>query len=194
MRFGRVEISLPDWVEAVLPAREHVFANAEARMRLVIDLARQNVVNGTGGPFAAGVFERDGGRLLSVGVNLVVPAVCSIAHAEMVAIALAQRMLGHYDLGAAGLPACELVASTEPCAMCLGAVPWSGVRRLLCGARDEDARSVGFDEGHKPADWPEALAARGIAVVRDVCRDEALAVLEQYAASGGTIYNPRRSG
>ena len=41
----------------------------------------------------------------------------------------------------------EMVASTQPCAMCLGATPWSGIRRLVCGARDEDAEEIGFDEG-----------------------------------------------
>ena len=80
-------------------------------------------------------------------MNLVVPSGCSVAHAEMVAIMIAQQVVGDFDLGGEGKPVCELVASTEPCAMCFGAKPWSGVRSLLCEARDEDARSVGFDEG-----------------------------------------------
>jgi tRNA(Arg) A34 adenosine deaminase TadA len=46
-----------------------------------------------------------------------------------------------------------MVVSTEPCALCLGAIPWSGIRRLVCGARDEDARSIGFDEGEKVPYW-----------------------------------------
>ena len=74
--------------------------------------------------------------------------------------------------------------------MCLGAVPWSGVTRLVCGARDEDARRVGFDEGAKPADWIGAMESRGIAVVRDVLRAEAVAVLDLYVARGGRIYSP----
>jgi tRNA(Arg) A34 adenosine deaminase TadA len=86
----------------------------------------------------------------------------------------------------------ELVSSTEPCAMCLGAVVWSGVRRLVCGARERDARAVGFDEGPKPEPWIGALAARGIAVLRDVGREASVRVLEQYAAQGGVIYNARQ--
>jgi tRNA(Arg) A34 adenosine deaminase TadA len=129
---------------------------------------------------------------MGCGVNVVVPSNCSVAHAEVLAIVAAQQAVGHYDLGAEGMPACELVTSTEPCAMCLGAVVWSGVRSLVCGAREEDATSVGFDEGPKPADWAAALAARGIAVTRDVLRDESAAVLRQYAESGGPIYNSRR--
>ncbi|MGC9360154.1 MAG: deaminase, partial [Anaerolineae bacterium] len=114
----------------------------------------------------------------------------SWAHAEMVALALAQQTLGTYDLRSEGAPRCALVTSAEPCAMCLGAVPWSGVQQLVCGARDEDVRAIGFDEGHKPADWVAALEHRGIVVLRDVLRDEAAAALRAYAAQGGAIYNP----
>jgi tRNA(Arg) A34 adenosine deaminase TadA len=73
--------------------------------------------------------------------------------------------------------------------MCFGASPWSGVRRLVCGARDEDARAIGFDEGPKLADWITALNDRGIAVLRDVLRDEAVGVLKDYIEAGGIIYN-----
>ena len=65
------------------------------------------------------------------------------------------------------------------------------MRSLLCGARAEDARAVGFDEGEKPADWPAALERRGISVGRDVLREEAAAVLRRYAEGGGEIYNAR---
>jgi tRNA(Arg) A34 adenosine deaminase TadA len=73
--------------------------------------------------------------------------------------------------------------------MCLGAVPWSGVVRLVCGARDEDARAIGFDEGDKPTDWPDLLRRRGIEVLRDVRRTQAAAVLRAYVEQGGELYN-----
>ena len=73
--------------------------------------------------------------------------------------------------------------------MCFGAIPWSGVRRLVCGARDEDAREIGFDEGPKLADWTSALNDRGITVLRDILRDDAVAVLQDYISAGGVIYN-----
>jgi tRNA(Arg) A34 adenosine deaminase TadA len=73
--------------------------------------------------------------------------------------------------------------------MCLGAIPWSGIRSVVCGARDEDARSIGFDEGHKPPDWINSLDSRGISVVRDVLREQAKAVLLEYRERGGLIYN-----
>ena len=185
-------IALPDWVEGFLAEAGEVFGAEADRMRLAVGLARRNVEEGTGGPFGAAVFEVATGRLIAAGVNRVEACRCSAAHAEVVALSLAQQARGHHDLSAGA--ACELVTSAEPCAMCLGAVHWSGVRRLLCGARDEDARAVGFDEGDKPPDWPAALGRRGVEVVRDCLRDEARAVLAEYARRGGAIYNPARAG
>jgi tRNA(Arg) A34 adenosine deaminase TadA len=191
MSFPTVTLELPAWVEE-LDLRDREYPTLEDRMRLVVELARQNVERGTGGPFGAAIFERETGRLLAPGMNLVVPSNCSVAHAEMVAVMIAQQAVGDFDLGAEGRPDYDLFASTEPCSMCFGATPWSGVRRLVCGARDEDARAVGFDEGAKLPDWAAALEERGIAVVRDVCREEAAAVLRDYAESGGQIYNARQ--
>jgi tRNA(Arg) A34 adenosine deaminase TadA len=74
--------------------------------------------------------------------------------------------------------------------MCFGAIPWSGVREFVCAARTEDAAAIGFDEGEKPAGWEAALERRGIRVVRDVLREESVAVLTEYARTGGIIYNP----
>ena len=194
MAFPRVEIKLPDWINEVLSDPERPFATLAERMALVIDLARRNVDAVTGGPFGAGIFEVPSGRLVAPGVNMVMSTNCSTAHAEITAIMVAQKRLGTYDLGAAGLPPMELVASTEPCAMCLGAVVWSGVVRLVCGARDEDARAIGFDEGPKPMDWVATLEQRGISVIRDLARKDAVAVLGRYVAGGGVIYNARRHG
>jgi tRNA(Arg) A34 adenosine deaminase TadA len=192
-RFPAMTFQLPDWIDRLIDP-ERRYPDVDEQMGLVIDLSRRNVELGTGGPFGAAVFEQESGRLVAPGVNLVVPSSSAIAHAEIVAVALAGVATGGFDLGRPDLPRTVLVASTEPCAMCFGAVPWSGVSGLICGARDEDARAVGFDEGPKVADWEAALVARGIRVNRDIRRPEARAVLESYAASGGTIYNGRRVG
>jgi tRNA(Arg) A34 adenosine deaminase TadA len=191
--FPEVTLRLPEWV-GEHAAGGHLYRTVEERMRFAVELSRQNVRRGTGGPFGAAIFERETGRLLAPGVNLVVGSGCSVFHAEMVAVMVAQRVLGTFDLGGGDLPAYELVATTEPCAMCLGATPWSGVRHLVCGARDEDARAVGFDEGVKPEFWVGALQDRCITVERDVLREEAADVLREYAEGGGEIYNSRQGG
>jgi len=182
-------LHLPNWTLHWLSRQPTRFADVEARMRTAIVLARENVQQGTGGPFGAAVFDAKTGRLVAAGVNLVVSHQSAVLHAEVVAIALAGQAIGTHDLAAAGHY--ELYASTEPCTMCLGATLWSGVRALYCGARDEDARAIGFDEGPKPADWPGELRNRGVQVVQDVLREEAIAVLQDYAARGGRIYNGR---
>lgn len=184
--------NLPAGVERFLRDQKTPIVSVQDRMRLVIRLALWNVEQGLGGPFGAAVFEAQTGVLVAVGVNLVTGTNCSHAHAEMVALAQAEQRVRTFDLGAPGLPPHELVTSCEPCAMCFGAIPLSGVRGLVCGARSGDAEAFGFDEGAKAEHWVAALEARGIAVIRDVCRDEAAAVFLEYQKHGGLIYNPRQ--
>ena len=192
MRFPLTTLRLPEWVDGFLPTLGMPYPSVEDRMELVVGLARENVERGTGGPFGAAVFDLETKKLVAPGVNLVVASGLSIAHAEVLAISTAQGVLGRFDLGGEGLPLFELVASTEPCAMCSGALLWSGVRSMACGARDEDARAIGFDEGPKAPRWEDDFEERGITVARDVLRDEAAAVLRRYAEAGGEIYNARR--
>jgi tRNA(Arg) A34 adenosine deaminase TadA len=165
------------------------YSTDDDRMGLAIELSRQNVLRGTGGPFGAAVFESDSGALVAVGVNSVVRLRNSTLHAEILALMLAEHRVGSYSLLTAELPTHELVTSCDPCAMCLGAVHWSGVRRMVTGATREDAIALSFDEG--PV-FPESFAyleARGVGVVRGVRRKEAAAVLELYKRQGGPIYN-----
>lgn len=179
---------LPPWIGEMIDFNEP-YPTAEDKMRLVNTLARRNVEEDTGGPFGAAVFDLTMHRLVGPGVNLVVPNSNPTAHAEVVAISVAGSRLGMYDLGDGGRRPTALVTSVEPCAMCLGATPWSGVSSIVIGARDEDARDVGFDEGNKPANWIESLELRGIAVVRDVLREEASEILVMYQKAGREIYN-----
>ena len=184
----RVELSLPEWVADVVDWRRS-YAGDDERMRLAIALARENVLRGAGGPFAAAVFERESGRLVSVGLNGVERLASSVAHAEVLALALAERRLNSFSLRAPELPAHEIFSSCAPCAMCLGAVLWSGVRRLVWGALREDALAIGFDEGPVFPESIDYLRSREIEIVTGLLRDDARAVLEMYAHRGGRIYN-----
>jgi len=181
-------LSLPHWLEQETQRCGRVIETAQERMRYVVELSARNVAEGTGGPFGAAVFGCESGRLYGVGVNLVVAGGCSHAHAEMVALAMAEKALEIYSLALADEP-CELLCSCEPCAMCFGAIPWSGVKRVVCAAADADARAIGFDEGPKLPDWAAVLRERGIEVVEGVEREAARAVLEAYGSGGGVIYN-----
>jgi tRNA(Arg) A34 adenosine deaminase TadA len=181
-------IALPAWIdEAVDPAGR--YPRNEDQMGLAVRLALLNVAHGLGGPFGAAVFEEDGGRLVAVGVNRVREGRCSVAHAEMVAVMLAQAALGCHTLAEGPARRYVLATSAQPCAMCYGSLAWAGISRLLIGARREDVQSItGFDEGPLPEDWQGALEQRGIAVVRDLLREEACLPLRRYRDSGGPVY------
>lgn len=187
-----ISLSLPRWLAGYLAERPAVIPGAEERMALLIALARENARRETGGPFAAGVFEAETGRLVAAGVNVVVPSRSSLAHAEVMAIGGAQQTFATHDLGAPHVPPLLLACSAEPCVMCLGAATWSGVRSLECGANGDDAEAAGFDEGPKHEGWDGELRRRGVAVVRDLLRAEAAEVLREYAAAGRHVYNPTR--
>lgn len=172
---------IPQWV-ADYAETYQVCMDDECKMQFVLEAVRLNIQHNTGGPFAAAVFEQDTGKLISLGVNLVTTQHLSILHAEMVAISMAQRFLGTYALAEAG--DYELVTSTEPCAMCLGAIPWSGIKRVVAGATDQDARNIGFDEGAKPVDWKKGLMDRNIQVVVKVEHEKAIKALQAYLQMG----------
>jgi len=181
--------TLPLWAQQLTAdAGGRKFLSDEEKMEWVLKLGRHNIEDG-GGPFAAAIFDIDSGILLAPGVNRVMTCNCSVLHAEIAAIMLAQQHLSSYTLAPETGSGYELITSTEPCAMCLGAIPWAGIKRLVCGARDVDARSIGFDEGDKPEHWTEKLEQRGIAVKRDICRPAAAKLMQDYLSINGEIYN-----
>jgi len=186
--FPELRIRLPAWVDHEIDAAAS-YDTDESRMALVVAIARANVLHDTGGPFGAAIFEAESGRLVSVGVNMVVPARNAMLHAEVVAYMIAQASVGSFSLGSEGLPPHELFTSCEPCAMCLGATHWSGVRRVVWSASREDAAELFFDEGPVfPASY-EYLQERGIVFEGGVMRTESRAVLELYRERGGPVYN-----
>ena len=183
--------TLPAWVTQIDRSRRAMLSE---RMQFAIELAGRNVAERTGGPFGAAVFDLESGELVAVGVNVVVASGLAMAHAEVMALSLAQATLGTHNLGAvsareSGTRRLQLVTSAEPCLMCLGAIHWSGVVSVAAAARDADVRAIGFDEGRKPDDWQATLEAVGIETFADCERGDAVAVLRAYAADGGPMYN-----
>jgi len=64
--------------------------------------------------------------------------------------------------------------------MCVGAIHWSGITRLVCGATRDDAQRIGFDEGPVfPASYTY-LRNRGVEISRGLQRAEATAVIQDY--------------
>ena len=108
-------------------------------MRRAIALSRRNLETQDGGPFGA-VVVKDG-RIVGEGVNQVVPSGDPTAHAEVVAIRNACKVLGSHVLDGA-----VVYTSCEPCPMCLGAAWWARVCEIVYANSREDAAAIGFDD------------------------------------------------
>ena len=180
-----IRLQLPDWIAGAVQA-DRIFPDADSKMALAIELSQINIASESGGPFGAAVFD-EAGHLVGVGVNRVIPMQCSAAHAEVMALASSQQSVGRNRLNESGARY-TLASSSQPCAMCYGALIWAGIDELLIGARSDDVQELaGFDEGPLPDDWQGELERRGIRVQRDLQRERACAVLREYG-KGGHVY------
>ena len=104
-----------------------------------IKKAEENIMTGKGGPFGAVVVRN--GKVIAAAGNCVTSTNDPTAHAEVVAIRDACKMLETFDLSG-----CEIYASCEPCPMCLGAIMWSRIDKLYYAADRNDAAKAGFDD------------------------------------------------
>jgi guanine deaminase len=107
-------------------------------LQQTIQMAVENVHRG-GGPFAALVVKD--GTIIAAGFNQVTRTHDPTAHAEVVAIREACRVLGDFQL-----TGCDLYSSCEPCPMCLGAIFWARPERVFFAATHADAGAAGFDD------------------------------------------------
>ena len=107
-------------------------------VRKAIELAVESV-QGNGGPFSALVVK--GGRVIATGTNEVTRMNDPTAHAEIVAIRKACRVLGAFQLSG-----CDVYTSCEPCPMCLGALYWARPAHIFFAATRDDAAAAGFDD------------------------------------------------
>lgn len=193
MQADKILIEMPSWLNEELAKRPQVYPELADRVALVIEFSRLNVEIKSGGPFAAGVFEKASGKLVSLGVNRVVVSHVSSAHAEFTALALAQQKLGTFDLGGPGLPEHELVVNWRPCTMCFGAVIWSGIRWLALGGSGPKVEEItGFDEGPMAPNWVEELNQRGITVQDNLAVEAACDVFRYFRDTNALVYNARR--
>lgn len=186
-------LNLPNWLKDEFKNHNKVISKLDNRMDFIIKLSYLNIKNKTGGPFAAGVFEKESGKIVSLGVNIVAQSNCSLAHAEAIAIMVAQQRLESFDLANKKFPDLELICSAQPCIQCYGNTWWSGIKRLCFAARASDVEELtGFDEGPLPDNWDLKLESKKVAVEvkQDVLREKARQVLKTYRASGGLVYNP----
>ena len=143
-------------------------------LRGAIQLARDGMTTGQGGPFGA-VIVKDG-QIVGRGCNQVTSTNDPTAHAEVVAIRDACRNLGTFQLSG-----CTLYASCEPCPMCLGAIYWARPARIIYGAFHSDAAGAGFDDQFIYDQLAKPRDQRHIPM-QQLLRDEADAMFREWTA------------
>ncbi len=141
-------------------------------MRRAIVLALENVHSGKGGPFAAVIVKED--RIIAEGTNRVTLANDPTAHAEVVAIREACRVLADFQLRG-----CDLYTTCEPCPMCLGAIYWARPARIFYAATAADAAGAGFDDAFIYDELKTARAGRRIPMAQ-LLRDDSLAIFSAW--------------
>lgn len=185
---GYDQFATPEWLRDLV-SFDKPYSDPKEIMRAAVRVAVENVRQG-GGPFSAVIADASG-RVVEAGWNNVVQSSDSTAHAEIHCIRRAQRKLGSHDLSSVSLAQpLSFYVSCAPCIQCFGAIYWSGLRRVIAGARKEHAESLGFLEGPvSGALWDAALRDKGIEYSADLLPDaEVRGPFEAYAKSGGEIY------
>ena len=150
---------------------------ADARaafMRRAIELSREKMTAGDGGPFGAVVVRN--GVIVGEGWNRVVSGNDPTAHAEIVAIRDACTRLGTFRLD--GM---EIYATCEPCPMCLTAILWARLGRLYYGNSRTEASAIGFDDAYFYDQVALPLEGRALPTER-LLADEARAVFTEWDA------------
>lgn len=146
-------------------------SNDRRFLELAIQTAGENMDDG-GGPFGAVVVRE--GKIIARAGNRVVPGHDPTAHAEVMAIRMAAKHLGTHDLGG-----CTIYASCEPCPMCLGAVYWAGIRRIVYASDRYRAAEAGFSDNRIYEELALESTRRSIAMVRGL-KEEGDSILKRW--------------
>lgn len=132
-------------------------------LELAIKTAGENMED-CGGPFGAVIVR--GGSVIARAGNRVVAGHDPTAHAEVMAIRMAAETLGTHDLSD-----CVIYASCEPCPMCLGAIYWAGIRRIVYASDRYRAASAGFSDNHIYEELALDNGKRSITMVRGLKKE-----------------------
>jgi len=141
-------------------------------MRKAIELSRDNISNGTGGPFGAVIVKN--GKIIGQGTNKVTSSNDPTAHAEIVAIRDACKQASDFSLDG-----CEIYTSCEPCPMCLSAIYWARIEKIYYGNTRNDAAAIDFDDAFFYEQVALPKDARTIASIA-LLREEALEAFKEW--------------
>jgi tRNA(Arg) A34 adenosine deaminase TadA len=152
-------------------------ANEILFLERAIELSGNGITEGKGGPFGCVIVREE--KIIAEGFNLVTSTNDPTAHAEVVAIRGACKKLNSYEL-----TDCDVYASCEPCPMCLGALYWARVRKVVYANTRHDAASIGFDDEFIYREINTGLPDRQIAFYH-YAHPSAKAVFEQWKTLTG---------
>jgi tRNA(Arg) A34 adenosine deaminase TadA len=148
-------------------------------LRRAIALATKNVIDGTGGPFAA-VIVRDG-EVVAEAANSVTTTNDPTAHGEVNAIRAACKALGTFSLAG-----CEMYTSCEPCPMCLAAIYWARLEAIYFGCNQQEAAKAGFDDAFLYEELRRSQSDRSIPAVQ-LIQDEAWEAFAQWIGASAKV-------
>lgn len=112
------------------------------------------------------------GRIVAKSGNRSIELNDPSAHAEMLAIRAACKVLG-----AQRIPDCDLYVTLEPCTMCAGAISFARVRRLVYGATD--LKGGGVHSGVRFFEKP-TCHHRPKEIISGVLKDECAEILKNF--------------
>src|SRR2546423_5922461 len=144
-------------------------------MRLAIDKTREGIAAGQS-PFGAVIVR--GGEVVAATHNTVWKTTDPTAHAEVNCVRAAAGKLRTIDLHG-----CTLYSTTEPCPMCLSAIHWAKIDRVVFGATIADAVAAGFCELCVDAKVLAELGKSPLIVESGLLRDECADLFAQWLAS-----------
>ncbi|MEM9830161.1 MAG: nucleoside deaminase [Bacteroidota bacterium] len=148
---------------------------------IAIDLAREGMRANIGGPFGAIVVKDQ--EIVGRGQNQVTSSHDPTAHAEVVAIRDACRKLDTFELNG-----CVIYTSCEPCPMCLGAIYWARIDRVVFAATRHDAAQANFDDEWLYQEIPLTWETRTIDY-QQVGWNEAIRLFDEWKAKPNkTLY------
>jgi tRNA(Arg) A34 adenosine deaminase TadA len=152
-----------------LPPLDH-----ETFLRHSFDVARRARVHGNH-PFGAILVSAEGEVLIEA-ENGFLPDRDMTAHAERLLATQASK-----QLNADVLAGCTLYTSAEPCAMCAGAIYWTGIGRVVFGLTERRLKSLTGDHAENPTlDLPcrmvFAAGQRHVEIIGPLLEEEAAAL------------------
>jgi tRNA(Arg) A34 adenosine deaminase TadA len=147
-------------------------------LRRAVELAAESIDKG-GGPFGA-VITKDG-NIIAEGANMVVLSNDPTAHAEVSVIRKASVKLNTFNLSD-----CTLYTSCEPCPMCLGAIYWAGIKRVIYSSDRNRAAKAGFNDRFIYDEMTLEPGARKIEFIR-MADEKSEEVFRKWEQSGNKI-------